>query len=254
MLHPSPKPTIAALLTASDVDHIAEISSHWPARFTVGWRTGIPAHDHLLAERLPFDLERQEQQLRNVLGDRRLVLYMASDRPVRPGRAGCPFDGAEVERLAGLAEERGALIGVREPSGDLIRPYAAAFGDMALDLSPTRFPSTAVLLRSADALITDYDGSALDFLITGRPVVSFAPDLDEQNGELFFDLEHLFPGPVCRDVDALCDSLATIFDVPSLATARHYARVRDLLIDHRDGQNAARAVNRVRHLLEEKVA
>ena len=161
-----------------------------------------------------------------------------------------PFRRSEVEQLVAWARDQDAVIGIREPLGDLERPYSAAFGDLALDLSPRRFASTSVALRCADVVLTDYNGAALDFTLTGRPVLSFAHDLDRAAHRLLYDLDHLFPGPVCREFDALAETLKTIFDPPGPAAVRQYQRVRDLMIDHRDGQNTARVLDRVRSLPE----
>lgn len=254
MLHTRPKAVLTALLTASDVDQMMSTSSHWPARYDIGWRTGLPAHDHLLAATLPLDLEREQRQLRSEIGDRRLVLFLPSDRRAAIVGRSAVVSPADVERLTTWARDNHAVIGVREPPGDLARPNAAAFGALALDVSPQRFPSTAVVLRSTAVLLTDDDGSALDFLVTGRPAVSFVPDLAERADELFVDLEHLFPGPVCRDVDTLCAALDESFTPASPAAARQYDRVRDLVLDHRDGRNAVRVVERVRRLLKGEAA
>jgi CDP-glycerol glycerophosphotransferase (TagB/SpsB family) len=160
------------------------------------------------------------------------------------------FSQGQIDHLGSLARDQGAVIGIREPVSDLHRAYSTAFGDLAVDVSPHRFGSLSVVLRATDALLTDYDGSALDFTVTGRPVVSFAHDLISAGDHLLYDLDHLFPGPVCRDFESLAATLATVFDPPAAASVRQYNRVRDLLIDHRDGLNSARAVERVRELLD----
>jgi hypothetical protein len=250
MLHKAVKPTLTAVLTASDLDQVAEISAQWPARYNDGWRTGIPSHDHILAEDLPRDLADEERRLRLLLGGRRLLLFAPVARRTGTNCAPYPFSRHQLDHLSGMAREHGALIGIREPRDDLARPYSTAFGDLALDVSPQRFGSTAVVLRATDALLTDYAGSALDFTVTGRPVVAFAHDINSAADRLLYDLDHMFPGPVCRDFDDLADIVSAIFDPPSAATARQYARVRDLMIDHRDGQNASRVVERIRDLLE----
>ena len=260
MLHTPAKPTLTAVLTASEIDQVAEIASHWPARYGDGWRTGLPLHDQLLPDELlvegardaalPADVVTQQGQLRRALAGRRLVLFAPIARRTGSALPPYPFSAAEVEQLVGWARDHDAVLGIREPLGDLERPYSSVFGESALDLSPQRFPAGAAVLRCADVLLTDYAGTALDFTVTGRPVVSFAHDLDAAADRLLYDLDHLFPGPVCRDFHQLAETLKTIFDPPSFGLERQYRRVRDLLIDHRDGGSAARVVERVRALSE----
>ena len=250
MLHKASKAVLTGVLTASDVDHVAEIAAQWPARYGDGWRTGIPAHDQLLADHLPADLAAQEEQLRRQLAGRRLLLFNPVSRRTGSGLAPYPFSREQVEHLAELAREHDTVIGIRESADDLERAYSSKFGDLAVDVSARLYESTAVVLRTADVLLTDYHGSALDFTLTGRPVVSFAHDLPDAADRLLYDLDHLFPGPVCRDLEELTPTLRTALDDPGRGPSRQYERVRDLMIDHRDGQNSARVVERVRTLLE----
>ena len=47
-----------------------------------------------------------------------------------------------------------------------------------------------MLYRVADGLVSDYSSCLVDFLLTGRPVASFAYDLDrysQQERGLFYD-------------------------------------------------------------------
>ena len=91
MLHPPAKLQVTAVLTASEVDQLAEISSQWPARYADGWRTGIPAHDYLLDADLPADLVEQDAQLRRRLGGRRLLLFAPVARRTGIGHAPLPL-------------------------------------------------------------------------------------------------------------------------------------------------------------------
>lgn len=250
MLHKAPRRDLTAVLTASDVDQVAEIAAHWPARYADGWRTGVPLHDYLVAGQLPGDLAEQEGRLRELLAGRRLLLVIWAPRG---GRSWPPprEDGPELAHvLGGWARAHDAVIGVRESLTDPASSLGLHLGEVGVDLSARRFESTSVVLRAADALLTDYDGGALDFTVTGRPVVAYAPDLSRVADHLLYDLEHIFPGPVCGDADELALALSTVFGSPTAQETTRYRRSRDLLIDHRDGQSSARVVHRVRELVE----
>ena len=250
-LHDLPDPTLTAVLAASDLDQIAAVATHWPVRYGDAWRTGLPFHDLLRPEcdRLPADVREQEDRLRAETAGRRLLLLAPTARRTGTDREPYRFTDAEVAHLASWARQNDAVLGIREPLGDLERAYSARFDGVALDLSPHRYPSTPAVLRAADALLTDYSGTALDFLVTGRPVVSFAHDLDTAQDRLLYDLDHLFPGPVCRDFDALAGVLPWVFD-PDEAARRRYRRARGLLLDEPDGGATARVVERMRALAE----
>lgn len=249
MLHRGTTPSLTAVLTASDVDQSAEVAAQWPARYADGWRTGIPAHDHLIAASLPADLAGQEAEVRQMLAGRRLVLFAPIARGVGTGWDPYPFSARQIDDLRRMLRDRNAVLGIREPLHDLQRPYSAAFGQLALDLSPHHFPATAPILRTADALLTDYNGIALDFTLTGRPIIGFAFDLHRATNYMLYDYRHIFPGQIVQDPDTLADTLAVALDNPYSEGDQRYQRVRDLLIDHRDGRNAERVVEHVRTLL-----
>jgi CDP-glycerol glycerophosphotransferase (TagB/SpsB family) len=81
--------------------------------------------------------------------------------------------------------------------------------------------------------------------------VSFAYDYDHYvNVErgLFYDLEKVLPGPVCRDFDALSAALDEVFEERTDDQIEDYGWRRSLFFDHLDDRNAARVVRRVKEL------
>lgn len=63
---------------------------------------------------------------------------------------------------------------------------------------------TNEILSIVDVLISDYSSIHFDFLVSGRPMVFFIPDLDEFTGYrgLYFGTDEL-PGPVIKDYEEL---------------------------------------------------
>ena len=139
------------------------------------------------------------------------------------------------------------MLGVREDARDLDSPWARRLEPLALDLSQHRYPSTQAVLRTAAVVVTDYVGGlALDAAVTGTPVVSLVHDLDETASSLVLDLQHVFPGPVCRTFDELAAALDRL-DEPAAPGVAHLDDLRRrLLCDPPDGASAARVVERVR--------
>ena len=69
------------------------------------------------------------------------------------------------------------------------------------------------LLAHTDVLISDHSSVWIDFLLTQRPIVFAASDLEEYAGSrgFYFDpVTDLFPGPLVTDLEALERELAVL--------------------------------------------
>jgi CDP-glycerol glycerophosphotransferase (TagB/SpsB family) len=205
-------------------------------------------------DRLPADLREQELRLRELVAGRRLVLFLPTFKDAQGDGGYYEFSDEEVAWLASWCGRNGVVLGVREHMADSARAYSRSLeGVGALDLSSRFFPNVEVLYRVGAAMVTDYSSCVVDFLLTGKPVVSFAYDYDHYaNVErgLFYDLEQVLPGPVCRDFASFSTALDQLFDPPG--TPSQYEQKRSLFFDHQDDQNAWRVVQRVRRLSQEK--
>jgi CDP-glycerol glycerophosphotransferase (TagB/SpsB family) len=162
------------------------------------------------------------------------------------------FSSTELDQLRDWSRRHGAVIGVREHMADRAHTYSRMLSRLdTIDLSSRRYPDLEVLYRVADALVTDYSSCLVDFMLTGKPVISFAYDYDRYANEergLFYDLEDVVPGPVCRDFPQFAEALDQVFDHPTPAQLEDYAWKRARFFDHLDDDNAARVVARVKRL------
>lgn len=207
VLDGAPGRPVHAVLTASDLDHLVAIATHHPTLYSQGWRTGLPAHDALVAplETLPPDLFEEWRRLERELAGRRLVL-LAPAFPW-PGQRPYEVSDDELARLATWCASADVVLGVREDPRDLETPWLRRLEPVAVDLSHHRYGSTQVVLRAADVVVTDYSGLALDAAVTGRRVACLAPDLASLAAGLVVDLPQVLPGPVVATLDALVDVL-----------------------------------------------
>jgi CDP-glycerol glycerophosphotransferase (TagB/SpsB family) len=118
-----------------------------------------------------------------------------------------------------------------------------------IDLSDARFPNVEVLYRASEALITDYSSAFIDYMLTGKPAISFAYDYEayllERGG--FYDLEQIFPGPICQTFEELKSALHDVFTSEPDAL---YEFKRKMFFDHLDDRSSARVVERMRDLSE----
>ncbi len=242
-----------AVVTSSRIDTMAMNVAFHPLGYEHMWPTGLPRNDFILCSdaRLPKDMRTEQVQLRDLIGDRLLVLFLPTFKDAQADSY-YAFDTDELKWLRDWCERHNAVLGVREHMADTSATYTRALSAIgAINLSVARFPNVEVLYRVGSALITDYSSSLIDFTLTGRPVISFAYDHDryaEEERGLFYDLDAVLPGPVCRNFDQLTTALDHLFQPLSEHPTRVYARRRGLFFDHIDDQNSDRVVHRVKGL------
>jgi CDP-glycerol glycerophosphotransferase len=110
----------------------------------------------------------------------------------------------------------------------------------------TRYPDIADLYLAADVLVTDYSSVMFDFVLTDKPIVLLAPDLEqyrEVERGFYFDLEEHAPGPLIRTTAGVVEALSE----PDRDADRR-ARFRSRFCPYEDGRSAAKAVDRLMSL------
>lgn len=159
--------------------------------------TGLPRNDWLLCpeSELPEHFTEQLRHLRKLLNGRRLVLYAPTFRPNPSGRPSAgfyPFNAAELTRLSELFARHNLVFGCRAHVNALHDELPSG----SLPLGPSEIMETQVLLREAAALVTDYSGIWVDYLLTRRPMIAFCHDRERypEESNLVYDLEAVFPG------------------------------------------------------------
>lgn len=81
------------------------------------------------------------------------------------------------------------------------------------------------LLSIVDVLVTDYSSIMFDFLVTGRPVVYYAYDLESYQAErgLYFDLNEM-GGAVCDTLDSAIEAVNSALDGMQSAECTPFVR------------------------------
>src|SRR5690606_34323005 len=107
------------------------------------------------------------------------------------------FSDQEKGFLRDWLQRNNAVLGIREHMADSVRVYSQQLAALNIvDLSDDSFPNVEILYRASAALITDYSSCFIDYMLTGKPSVSFAYDYDNYIGierGAFYDLEFVFP-------------------------------------------------------------
>lgn len=102
------------------------------------------------------------------------------------------------------------------------------------------------ILSFTDLLITDYSSIFFDYLLLNRPIIFFAPDLQEyieRSRELYFKYDEFVPGPIARTHNDLASELK---EFAVNRTDNHKVARKEVLnkfFDHRDFDSSKRFVN-----------
>lgn len=212
--------------------------------------SGLPRNDWVSpAGSLPADYKIEEERIKKLLAGRKLALYAPTFRD--DDRSRSPMSEADMRNISAMLEERGYVFGVRPH----VTKQSAFFEESAdiLDFSAGEFPEIQIILRCTDILITDYSSCALDFMLTGRPAVSFAPDIEQYGRGFIYPFEHVFPGIVTRDFDTLqaCVKKLAEGDADTV-NACHQASARVTPLFHQDNAGGAISARLLNMILDER--
>jgi len=178
------------------------------------------------------------------VGDRKIVLYAPTWKGETFSR---PIDDVDA-LLADVAALESALdlteCCVLLKAHQQVHKLTARRPELRRMLVPNEIP-TNVLLGMADALVTDYSSIFFDYLATGRPIVFYAPDIEEYRSTrgLYLEPEE-WPGPLCRTLGELAAAVrdAIAHGVPEDVAPR-YQEARRRFCEREDGHATARVVD-----------
>lgn len=182
--------------------------------------TGYPRDDALVRPD-PGVRDRVLARL-GVPAGRRVVLYAPTWREsdAITARKAKLFDELEVDRLAdALGADHTILLRghtrTRHTSG-------AGPAGRAEILDVTRYPEINDLILAADVAVLDYSSLRFDWLLTGKPVLFFVPDLESYLAQrtALFDFGPTAPGPLLRTTDGVIDALRDLERVSAAFVAQ----------------------------------
>jgi CDP-glycerol glycerophosphotransferase (TagB/SpsB family) len=243
-----------AVIASSRVDRMAMAAAFYPLTYNDVWVTGLPRNDFIVCEEsaLPPDMRADMASIRKMLGGRRLVLYAPTFRNGKQASY-YSFTRDEKRRLQLLLKKHDCVLGVREHLADKSRSYSRDLKEIgAIDLGDKRFSNIEVIYRCADVLVTDYSSCFIDFMLTEKPMVSFAYDYDSYiNKErgFFYDMSTVFPGPICKDFSKVLESLDSALAAEDRDERQKYQLAKNTFFEFDDAFNAKRVVTQVKSSL-----
>jgi CDP-glycerol glycerophosphotransferase len=148
------------------------------------------------------------------------------------------FDGLDLEALAERLGTSYAVV-VRGHNYNLREGMSPLTGKV-WDVSD--YPEINDLVRAADVAVLDYSSIRFDWLITGKPVVFFVPDLRDylSTRKVLFDFPPTAPGPLLATTSEVAEALLDLGSVIS-----EYAAARELFNKEFNRLHDGRATERV---------
>ena len=183
--------------------------------------TGYPRTDALVRP-APGRREQVRQRL-GISPDSTVVLYAPTwrDGHATGEWSARLFDELDLERMAdALGPDHTILL--RGHTYNLADANATrSRGPGVLDV--TRYPEVNDLITAADVAVLDYSSLRFDWLLTGKPVVFFVPDLEGYLAQrpVMFDFDSTAPGPQLRTTDEVIGALRHLPDL-----VQEYAEAR----------------------------
>lgn len=170
---------------------------------------GLSRTDRFWKKQYLENCVRQFQELYPEYANKKIVLWAPTFR----GNAANPksFDFGSAERLQkGLGEEWCVLL--------KLHPHVERYNQKQSCKLPTE-----QLLPVADILISDYSSVIFDFLILEKPIVLYAPDLQEyeRNNELYIDYYDL-PGYVVQEEETLAKFVREVYTSDTKEDIRNF--------------------------------
>ena len=157
------------------------------------------------------------------IGERKIVLYAPTFRgPVKLAKSPDALDIAALKRTLGA---ECALVVKHHPFVKQPPAIPPDCRDFAFDASADL--PIFDLLCAADVLVTDYSSVIFEYALLDRPMVLFAPDLRDYQGErgFYYDYAEIAPGPVCHTNEELLEALAGVCRAVTESVSNHIASV-----------------------------
>jgi CDP-glycerol glycerophosphotransferase len=203
--------------------------------------TGYPRNDALVSQDVAATRSHVLEQL-GIGTDRIIVLYAPTwrDRVATSPWAATLFDGLDVDALAQQLGDRYAIL-LRGHNYNLREGLSPITGHV-WDVSA--YPEINDLLLAADVAVLDYSSIRFDWLVTGKPVIFFVPDLEDYLSarRVLFDYEPTAPGPL---LGSTAEVAAALHDFGEIAA--EYAAARELFNKQfnrlHDGHATERVIN-----------
>lgn len=233
------------VIASSDADAVAK-SGFFGRPLPYILITGTPRNDwfYIPTAQWPSDLEELDARIEELLQGRRLCLYAPTwGRDLTQN----PLISEPSPEVMSLLERHNAVLGYRLHLDDGDR-LSTQYSFPYLDVCRAVIPEAQLLLNRAAVVISDYSSIWIDFLLKQRPVIAYLYDqefYDREKG-IIWDYDAVFPGPVVKDLSALCVALDRMLGEGLLPEEKtRYATATTFFHRHKDGKSGERVCEQI---------
>lgn len=171
--------------------------------------TGCPRNDIFYSTR-PADIS---TEIRKKFKDCKLVYYLPTFRDKGQKQNMLDLEDYCEDKLQEFLRKHNMVFLTKAHFASKSFLNTDAFNDRIYHFPDGNTVDINFLLKDSDILITDYSGAYFDFLLTERPIIFAAFDLEEyilNSRELYFDYEEVVAGPIVKNWKELFFHLKSI--------------------------------------------
>ena len=244
------------IITSSEKNRVIMQKVFYPTPKENFWLTGLPRNDFLkvIENDLPKVLKDELKIIKEIKGNKRLIIYTPTYREVKVGGYYYQFKNKEIDKLKSYLSDNDYILGIRfhlYNSPDKLFDKIID-GQLIVDVSAKVISNMSVLIREADIIITDYSSIYIDSMYLQKPLISFAYDYDhymkKQHG-MFYEFKIVFPGQICHTFDDLMHALVKYKNPLTTKEIEKYDKMSKLFFKYSDANNTQRVLNRVNELV-----
>lgn len=236
-------------ITASSLnDWMVMVSAFYPVKPANVIITGSPRNDFVICDesKLPDSNQKQLSDLKEKLGGKKLIVYAPTYRETNLGGFNYEFSETELNELKQLSRKHNAVIGFRLHYHNRSLNYNKIIdNENFIDLDQTLFPDMSVIIRVAEAVISDYSGLIIDTLYANKPIINFTYDYAhyalKQRG-FSYPLELIAPLPLCHNFQQLTHYLNKALSNDLIEFQEKYKISQKLYFENHDTSNSKRLV------------
>ncbi len=179
--------------------------------------TGCPRNDIFYSE----EMDGFNEQLRKRYKDCKIIYYLPTFRSHDSVKSLFTLQDYSRGKLEDfLIKENMVFVSKGHYVDNQLNPDNGNSDGRLISLSDKKVSDINFMLKDADALITDYSGAYFDFLLTEKPIIFAAFDLEDylsSSREMYFDYHDSVSGPIVLTWDELIKALRYIWDKPEYA-------------------------------------